>query len=282
MVSQPLPIAVVHPGGDHKPKQFQHPPNAQPEDTFMKALLELPCEYKHRDPLEWACSVLLHAAAITALIIAPLYFTQVIDLNAFQNTWLVAPAPPGPPPPPAAPVVQRTMKSVARLMQGGKMMAPSAIPKEVVIVREEPLPPDAGGGGVIGGVPGGIPGGQVGGVLGGIIGGGVNPVAAVAPPPPPMKRILRVGGNLKPPKQIYSEAPIYPMIAKQAQIQGTVIIDAIIDEQGNVVRAHVVSGPGLLMQAALEAVTKWKYEPTRLNGEPISIEMHVQVNFILQ
>lgn len=103
----------------------------------------------------------------------------------------------------------------------------------------------------------------------------------VAPPPSPTKRVVRVGGNLKPPKQIYSETPAYPVIAKQAQIQGTVIIDAI-DEQGNVVQARVVGGPALLIPPALQTVLKWKYEPSYLNGEPISVEMHVEVHFDLQ
>ena len=283
MVSHPLPIAVVHPGANRKPKPFEQPP-PKPQttkDTFAEALLELPCEYTHRNPLEWAFSLLLHTAVIAALIVVQLYFTQTIDLKAFETNWLVAPAAPGPPPPPAAPKVQRSMKSVARLIQGGKMMAPTMIPKRVTIVKEGPLPPNTDGG-VVGGVPGGIPGGQVGGVLGGIIGGTGNSGAIAAPPPPPVKRIVRVGGNLKPPKLVYSEEPTYPVIAKQAQVQGIVIIDAIIDEQGNVVQAHVVSGPGLLMMAALQAVRSWKYEPTRLNGEPISVEMHVEVHFVLQ
>jgi periplasmic protein TonB len=282
MVSHALPTVVTPPKGT--PRVRKVGPQTQTgtqKDIFISALLEVPCEYKRRNPLEWGVSLLAHVVAITALIIIPLCFTQAPDLKAFQSTWLVAPAPPAPPPPPAAPMVQQTMKSVARLMQGGKMMAPSVIPRKVAMIREEPLPPDTGASGVIGGVPGGIPGGQVGGVLGGII-GGANPVANTLPPPPPAKRIIRVGGNLKPPRQIYGPAPEYPIIAKEAKIQGTVVIDAIIDEQGNVVQAHVLSGPGLLLGAALGAVTNWRYEPTRLNGQPISVEMHVEVHFLLE
>jgi len=282
MVSHALPAIVSLPKGSPKPRKIEPQIEAQ-EDIFVSALLEVPCEYKRRNPLEWAVSLLVHFVAIAVLIVIPMWFTQALDLNAFQSTWLVAPAPPAPPPPPAAPMVQKIVKSVARLMQEGKMMAPSVIPRKVAIIKEEPLPPDTGGSGAIGGVPGGIPGGQIGGVLGGIIGGGANPVASVAPPPPPpAKRIIRVGGNLKPPRQIYAPAPEYPIIAKQAQVQGTVIIDATIDEQGNVVQARALRGPGLLLAAALQAVTSWKYEPTRLNGEAVSVEMHVEVHFILQ
>ncbi|HXW57816.1 MAG TPA: energy transducer TonB [Candidatus Cybelea sp.] len=282
MASHALPTVVRQPKGT--PKRETDAAQAQTrtrQDIFISALLEVPCEYKRRNPLEWAVSFLAHVVAIAGLLVIPLCVTQTLDLKAFQSTWLVAPAPPAPPPPPAAPMVRQTMKSVERLMQGGKMMAPTVIPRKVAMIKEEPLPPDTGASGVIGGVPGGIPGGQVGGVLGGIIGGGSNPLAS-APPPPPAKRIVRIGGNLKPPRQIYAPAPQYPILAKEAKIEGTVVIDAIIDEQGSVVQARILGGPGLLVGAALEAVTSWKYEPTRLNGEPISVEMRVEVHFVLQ
>ena len=282
MVTHSLPIPTAYPEDDCRPARFEVVPRPHPVDTFMKAMLELPSEYKHRNPLEWVCAVLLHAAVIAGLIIAPLYFTDAIDLRAFQNTWLAEPAPPGPPPPPAAaPQVQRAMKSVTRLVQGGKMMAPRVIPKTISIIKEAPLPPEAEGG-VVGGVPGGVPGGTLGGVLGGIIGGSASPVVSVAPPPPPAKRVIRVGGKVDPPRQTYSAEVKYPAVAKVAKVEGVVVIDAIIDEQGNVVQAHVVSGPGLLIGAALQAVEKWKYEPTRLNGQPVSIEMEVKVHFNLQ
>jgi periplasmic protein TonB len=173
------------------------------------------------------------------------------------------------------------MKSMTRLVQGGKMMAPSVIPKNISIIKEAPLPPEAEGG-VVGGVPGGVPGGTLGGVLGGIIGGSASLAVSVAPPPPPAKRVIRVGGKVDPPRQTYSAEVKYPAVAKVAKVEGVVVIDAIIDEQGNVVQAHVVSGPGLLVGAALQAVEKWKYEPTRLNGQPVSIEMEVNVHFNLQ
>ncbi|MFZ3331701.1 MAG: energy transducer TonB [Candidatus Acidiferrales bacterium] len=283
MVTHSLPISMGYPQENRKILGFEHAIAKQAAaETFMNALLELPSECEPRNPLEWACSVLLHFIVIASLIIAPLYFTDAINLKDFQNTWVAAPAPPGPPPPPAAaPQVQRAAPSVSRLIQGGRMMAPRVIPKKIAIIKEDPLPPEPAGG-VIGGVPGGVPGGTLGGVLGGIIGGAASPMAAVAPPPPPVKRIVRVGGKVEPPKQTYAPELKYPAIARAAKVEGTVVIDAIIDEQGNVVQAHVVSGPGLLIGAALQSVQQWRYEPTRLNGEPVSVEMHVQVHFALQ
>jgi periplasmic protein TonB len=279
MVSQSLPLAIINPGGNRKPNTTPpvHKPQAQVDDTFLKAMLELPSQHERRNLLEWLFSLIFHAALIAALIITPLYFTQAIDLKALENTWLVVPPPPAPPPP-AAPAV-RVVRPVARLIQAGKLMAPTVIPKQVTIIKEAPLPPDSDGG-VVGGVPGGIPGGQVGGVLGGILGGTAGP--ANAGPPPPVKRILRVGGNVKAPRRTFAPEMQYPFLAKQAKIQGDVVIDAVIDEQGDVVQAHVMSGPALLVPAALDTVTKWKYEPSYLDGSPVSVEMHVVVHFTLQ
>ncbi len=90
---------------------------------------------------------------------------------------------------------------------------------------------------------------------------------------------MRVGSQLKAPRQTYSVNPEYPPLALQARIHGTVVVDAIIDEHGNVVRARVISGHPLLIAPALKAVLQWKYEPTSLNGQPISVELQVLVNF---
>ena len=122
------------------------------------------------------------------------------------------------------------------------------------------------------GAPGGVEGGVPGGVLGGIVGG--LPDAPAAP--------VRVGGDIKPPTKTRDASPIYPDIARQARIQGIVILEAIIDPQGNVTNVRVLRSIALLDQAAIDAVRRWKYEPTLLNGVPVPIVMTVTVNFTLQ
>ena len=91
---------------------------------------------------------------------------------------------------------------------------------------------------------GAFEGGATGGVLGGIIGGTAVP-PPIAPPAPEKKtkEILRPGGDVKLPQKIYAPAPIYPALAKAAHIQGEVLIDAVIDEHGNIVNAQVVRRP---------------------------------------
>jgi len=254
-------------------------------DSFVNAILETPFSKNgHVNPLDWAVSLVLHAIFIAVLIITPLYFTEAIDLKAFTQTFLVGPPPPAPPPPAAAPVIEKiTHKPVPRLLQAGRLSVPTVIPKEIAMLKEEPLPPETEGVGVIGGVPGGIPGGQAGGVLGGIIGAAGRAGAGLANlPPPPVKRIVRVGGDIKPPRLVYQPELIYPPLARVAKTSGVVRIEAVIDEQGNVVEARAVEGPGLLIAAALKTVSEWRYEPTLLNGQPVSVRLTVFVKYELQ
>ena len=220
--------------------------------------------------------VLLHITFIGLPILLGLLFTDTLNLKAYYATMLVAPPPP-PPPPPAPTVTQvRTVAPKRVFMNQGKLLAPKFIPKEVAEIREAPLAPE--GGGVEGGVPGGVPGGQMGGVIGGIISGAKN----VPPPPGPVSKApIRVGGKVKPPRALYTPAPNYPVIAKQTHVQGVVQIDAVLDVDGGVIEMKVVSGHPLLIQAALDAVREWKYEPSYLNGQPIAVELIVNVTFVL-
>lgn len=283
MVTHPLPMpAPVLPKRDRGRAVLVQMPAG--EDVFLKGMLETPFSVeKHANPLEWVASLALHVLLIGTVLLIPLYFTEAIDVRALTKTFLVGPPPPAPPP--AAAPVEKIVRALpkARFLSGGRLTTPVVIPREIAIVKEAPLPPDAGATGVVGGIPGGIPGGQIGGVLGGIIGGtGTAGAGPAIPPPAPVKRIVRVGGQVKPPKQIYQPELAYPAIARAAHVEGTVTIEAIIDEQGNVVQAHVVDGPALLIGAALQAVTQWKYEPTTLNGQPVSVQMTVYVKYHLQ
>ncbi len=221
-------------------------------------------------------STAVQVGIIFVLILIPLIYTEALP-KQMLTTFLVAPAPPPPPPPPPA-AVQRIVKPVARLIQQGKMMAPTVIPKKVEMIKEEELPPDVGAVGVVGGVPGGIAGGSAGGVLGGIIGGvGSN----MPPPPKPTTSRIRVGGNVQAAAIIRQVTPMYPPIAKTAHISGTVILHAIIGKDGSVQDLQYVSGPPLLMKSALDAVKQWRYKPTLLNGEPVEVDTTISVVFTL-
>jgi protein TonB len=275
-----LPIPAARRNGNGTPLTL--PPTVK-QDVFLNALLETPtARAPRRSPLEWFGAMGFHVVIVAALIIVPLYSTAKIHLNEYQVIPLVAPPPPPAPPPPAgnamAPHLTHPKAKLNYTMQ--KLTTPTAIPKKISSGSDnlaEPAP-DLG---VSGGVAGGVPGGQIGGVIGGVIGG--TGTTAPAPPPAPRTgpKVVHVGGSVKAPRQTLNVDPEYPTLARQVHLSGTVVVDAVIDERGNVVQARVVSGHPLLVGNALKAVLQWKYEPTTLNGQPVSVELEVQVHFNL-
>lgn len=217
-------------------------------------------------------SLTLHALALIAIVIVPLMSqAELPEPAAAVKAFFVEPAaapPPPPPPPPPAPRAASAPRPVQPATPAdAKFVAPVAVPDEVK--------PEAGldvgvPGGVAGGVEGGVPGGVVGGVVGGL------PDA----PPPPVQAV-RVGGQIKEPKKIRNESPSYPDIAKQARVQGIVILECTISPQGKVTDVKILRGIPLLDQAAVDAVKQWVYTPTLLNGVPVPVIMTVTVNFKL-
>lgn len=236
-------------------------------------MLDLPTLRDTRNPAELVLSLVIHIVIVGVVILAPLLFTQVLDVHSFEAVFLVAPRPPAAPPPPAAQPL-KVARPMARVLDLNKLTAPAVIPAKIKIVADQAPDLGAGVSGVVGGVAGGV--------LGGIIGGVTDNVRTIPPPPPPERKIVRVGGDVKPPVPISTPQPNYPAVAKAAHAEGLVVIDAIIDEEGNVVQARAVEGPPLLVAAALDAVAKWKYAPTYLNGQAVSIRTHIQVMFRLQ
>ncbi len=233
-----------------------------------------PVRKKTRNTWTFVVSTVLQALLLGVLILIPLIYTEALP-RTMLTTLLVAPPPPPPPPPPPAATPVKVVKPMARLMQAGKLTAPRVIPKEITIIREQEMPPDVSVG-VVGGIPGGVPGGQAGGVLGGIIGG-----ALVPPPPKEAPKRIRVGGQVQTAKLINKVQPIYPALAKQARIQGTVRLQAVIAKDGSIVELQVLAGHPLLVQAALDAVRQWRYQPTLLNGEPVEVVTTIDVVFTL-
>lgn len=107
------------------------------------------------------------------------------------------------------------------------------------------------------------------------------------PPPPPLDQTLgnapvRVGGNVKAPTKTRDVRPVYPDEAREAGVQGVVILEVTVDATGHIADARVLRSIPLLDTAALEAAQQWEFEPTLLNGRPVSVIMTVTVNFALQ
>lgn len=100
-------------------------------------------------------------------------------------------------------------------------------------------------------------------------------------PAPPPTGPLTVGGRIKEPKIIVSTRPVYPVVARQARVEGDVVIDTILDKHGNVSHVKVVSGPAMLRDAAVDTLRHWKFQPTELDGQPVEVEMFVTIRFRL-
>ena len=94
-----------------------------------------------------------------------------------------------------------------------------------------------------------------------------------------LAKAVRVGGQVRPPIRVKEVAPVYPAIAQSARVQGDVVIEATIDEEGKVADARVVKSVPLLDQAALDAVRQWEYRPSLLNGVPTAVVTIVTVKF---
>jgi protein TonB len=98
----------------------------------------------------------------------------------------------------------------------------------------------------------------------------------VATPVAPPRVSVMMEGNL-----IHRVQPVYPPIARQARVSGTVVLQAVISREGSIENLQVVSGHPMLVRAAIDAVRQWRYRPYILNGDPLEVDTQVTVNFVL-
>src|SRR5271156_626869 len=240
---------------------------------FEDSLLESGGRLKTKRGRTTTFAIILEIGLIGILVLLPLIFTEALPRQQLM-TFLVAPPPPPPPPPPpaAAPVI---VKKIQSELDNGQLRTPTAIPKKIQMIKEDEPPPSTGPAGVVGGVPGGVPGGTMGGVLGSVM----NVPTAVPKAATPQR--VRVSQGVSQGLLIHKVQPQYPPLARQARIQGVVVLQALIGKDGTITNLHVVSGHPMLTNAALEAVKEWRYKPYYLNGEPVEVETTINVNFTL-
>jgi protein TonB len=172
--------------------------------------------------------------------------------------------------------VVKVVKQIQTDIINGQLRTPTKIPEKVQMIKEEEAPPPINSmAGVLGGVPGGVPGGQMGGVIGGII-SSTPVVPRVATP-----QRVRVSQGVSQGLLIRKIQPTYPPLARQARIQGQVLLQAQISKQGTIENLQLISGHPMLAPAAIEAVKQWRYKPYFLNGEPVEVETQITVIFSL-
>ncbi|SRR5579871_300486 len=242
---------------------------------FEDSLLESGGRLKTKRGWTTSFGLLVQVGLLVVMVLLPLIFTEALPKQQLM-TFLVAPPPPPPPPPPAAAPV-KVVKQIQTDIVNGQLRTPTKIPQKVQMIKEEEAPPPVmSSAGVVGGVPGGIPGGQMGGVIGGIISSTPVAVPKVATP-----QRVRVSQGVVSGLKVRDVKPNYPPLARQARIQGTVVLHAVIGKDGGIQNLTLISGHPMLAPAAIEAVKQWRYKPYLLNGEPVEVDTEVQVNFTL-
>jgi protein TonB len=240
---------------------------------FDEMVVSSPNPKKTNKPWTVVLSMIFQVAFLAVLILIPLIYTEALPKTMMATLLVAPPPPPPPPPPPIAQIVH--VKPQVHLMDAGKLVTPKVIPKDIKIIKEDA--PDMSSMGMQGGVVGGVAGGQMGGVIGGVIGG----VGGAPPPPKPSQTRIRQGGQVQAAKLMNKVQPLYPPLARQTRISGTVRLHAIIAKNGTVEQLEVISGHPLLVQAALDAVKQWRYQATTLNGEPVEVDTTIDVIFSL-
>jgi len=246
---------------------------------FSDSLLDSSGRERRRRRFATVFSFVFQCLLIGILLILPIMFTEALPTQQLL-TFLVAPPPPPPPPPPGGPAAAEVVRQIkSDLLNSGQLRTPSRIPKQVQMIREEEAPPMLSMGGVVGGVPGGVPGGQLGGVIGGIVSQTSN--IAIVPKLTLPARPIRVSRGVTEGLLVRKVAPEYPVIARQARVQGQVLLNAIISKTGDIQNLILVSGHPMLVPAAIEAVKQWHYRPYLLNGEPVDVETTICVTFVI-
>ena len=214
------------------------------------------------------CSIVVHAVVITAALIAQVvadgalptpHRPTVFDASQFMPIDIQMPQP-------RVAAQARTSDTVSA--NAAPLVPPAGVSPETGREDEVSSPPVGALPGAEGGPPPDIT--------------GVGIPTATPPPPPEPTAPMRLHSGMKAPVKTTDAAPVYPMIARQAHLQGVVILEAVLDAQGRVESVRVLRSIPQLDRAAVDAVQQWRFTPALLNGQAVPVVMTVTVNFTLQ
>jgi protein TonB len=238
---------------------------------FEDSLVESTGRIRTRSARLAAGSFLLQAAILTVLILVPFLYPDALPRQALTTLLTAPPPPPAPASLPAHPAAAHP----AAPSMLASLTAPSRISSHAVNINDNPAPSDLGQSLERTGpaVPGSLK---------NLFGQGVAPAPKVVVEPRPRSGPLRISAGVAAGQLLTPIRPVYPIIAKTARIQGTVVIEATISKTGVVENAHAISGPPLLIPAALAAIAQARYQPYKLNGEPVEVSTTINIVFTLQ
>lgn len=250
--------------------------NTNFEDTiFADSMLETSWAQRGRQSWTTLTSFGLQALIIGLLLLLPVL--QTVGLPAARTVSTPISLGRRSPDPIAGTVRTGASHPTSNNLLPARLMQPGHIPIVIRAGADEPAVQAPGGPG--GGFEGtGLPAGTGDGLNITSLIGGNRPVLPT--PPPTITRAIRTSsmleGNL-----LRRVDPVYPPLAKVARIQGSVVLVALISKAGTIDNLRAVSGPPMLVPAAVSAVSQWRYRPYILNNEPIEVETQITINFLL-
>jgi len=210
-------------------------------------------------------SIAAHFAVVVLLLIVPLAANVALPPPEHGLPEFVRIASP-PPPPSFAPATRRSPSVVPN-----PDVVPTVAPASIQPDSERPGPDFAVPIGPSAGLPVGLGEGQ-----------GISTLVASPPADPPQTpATVRIAQLPEPPRKVVDVRPVYPDLARTARVEGTVILEAVLDTSGRVTQLHVVRSVPLLDQAALGAVRQWRYSPSVYGGRPVSVLMTITILFKL-
>ncbi len=210
------------------------------------------------------------------LILIPLIYPEALPKAAMQTALVCAAAATTATAASSAPPEAVHVVHVQSEMMNNQLTAPTRIPHNIKMVAEKEAPPSSSFG--VAGMEG--------------LGGERKwrhrqPLWRYTTPQPPGKvkaappKKVNISAGVMVGMLIQKTQPVYPPIAKAARVSGTVVLQATISKTGTIENLHVISGPAMLQQAAMDAVKTWRYRPYLLNNEPVEVETTVNVIFTL-
>ena len=240
---------------------------------FADCMLETSWGHRTRQSWTTLTSFGVQAAVIGLLLMLPLWKTVGLPPARVLPTPVTLA-----PPPPVGPVARH--QNVTTIVQSNLaddvLIAPLEVPGKIAKIEETFAPPQMTFNTT--GVPGGMGNSSSEGVWRAIGDSLAHP--APLPVPAPNTRVFR-SSDLLAGSLVRRVQPVYPPLARSARIQGTVVLSAVISKAGTMENLRVVSGHPLLVTAAIEAVSQWRYRPYILNHEPIEVETQIIVSFSL-
>jgi protein TonB len=238
---------------------------------FEDSLVESTGRIRTRSARLAVGSFLLEAAILAVLILIPFLYPDALPRQAL-TTLLTAPPPP---PAPAALPAHPAAPHPAAPNMLASLTFPSRIPPHAANITDSPVPSGPGQG--LESTGPAVPGS-----LRNLFGQGSAPAPKVVVEAKPKTGPLRISAGVAAGQLLAPILPVYPVIAKTARVQGTVVVEATISKTGAVANAHAVSGPALLIPAALAAIAQARYQPYKLNGEPVEVSTTINIVFTLQ